>query len=267
MFDIMHNSFGEGFAQTGRQLTQHFYLTMFNTMSRSIEETKHKTLSKVTQASEAAKTFENQEDTVGVHAEYEQPHIPPLSVPSKMDLAYWKNLVKESRSRSEKGKVFLRIKTKELGAGTTSKTFEVRDTTKNKNMVVKIDLKVFNGDSSKDQETAMQRFISQVYAFQMAKYFRQVTSDLNLRPIYFLPPVIYKLSTPFNGAHYLYAEPLIDAEQWTKYTNNFQLCKSPTMASFSHFTHQMSKGYFMITDLQGTGSMLSDPAIHSTDMK
>jgi hypothetical protein len=47
MFDIMHNSFGEGFAQTGRQLTQHFYLTMFNTMSRSIEETKHKTLSKV----------------------------------------------------------------------------------------------------------------------------------------------------------------------------------------------------------------------------
>ena len=101
----------------------------------------------------------------------------------------------------------------------------------------------------------------------MAKYFRQVTSDLNLRPIYFLPPTIYKLNTPFNGAHYLYAEPLIDVEQWTKYTNNYQLCKSPTMASFSHFTHQMSKGYFMITDLQGTGSLLSDPAIHSTDME
>ena len=93
-------------------------------------------------------------------AEYEQPHIPPLPVPSKMNLEYWKNLVKESRSKSEKGKAFLRIKTKELGAGTTSKTFEVRDTTKNKDMVVKIDLKVFNGDSSRDQEAAMQRFIS-----------------------------------------------------------------------------------------------------------
>ena len=69
-----------------------------------------------------------------------------------MDLAYWKNLVKESRSRSEKGKVFLRIKTKELGAGTTSKTFEVRDTTKNKNMVVKIDLKVFKSCATDDIE-------------------------------------------------------------------------------------------------------------------
>ena len=88
-------------------------------------------------------------------------------------------------------------------------------------MVVKIDLKVSDGDSAQDQEIAMQRFISQIYAFQMAKYFRQVTSELNIRPIYFLPPTIYKLDTPFNGVHYLYAEPLIDVDQWTKYTNNF----------------------------------------------
>ena len=35
------------------------------------------------------------------------------------------------------------------------------------------------------------------------------------------------------------------------------------MASFSHFSHLFSWGLFMITDLQGAGLLLSDPAIHS----
>lgn len=37
------------------------------------------------------------------------------------------------------------------------------------------------------------------------------------------------------------------------------------MASFSHFSHFFSDGLFMITDLQGSGYLLSDPAIHSED--
>ena len=37
------------------------------------------------------------------------------------------------------------------------------------------------------------------------------------------------------------------------------------MASFSHFTHFWSDGLFMVTDLQGCGLLLSDPAIHSED--
>jgi len=37
------------------------------------------------------------------------------------------------------------------------------------------------------------------------------------------------------------------------------------MASFSHFSEFWSHGLFMITDLQGCGLMLSDPAIHSED--
>jgi hypothetical protein len=35
------------------------------------------------------------------------------------------------------------------------------------------------------------------------------------------------------------------------------------MASFSHFSDWYSHGLFMITDLQGSGLLLSDPAIHS----
>ena len=39
------------------------------------------------------------------------------------------------------------------------------------------------------------------------------------------------------------------------------------MASFTHFSHFYSGGYFMITDLQGSANLLSDPAIHSKDRK
>ena len=35
------------------------------------------------------------------------------------------------------------------------------------------------------------------------------------------------------------------------------------MASFSHFSDFFSHSLFMITDLQGSGLLLSDPAIHS----
>lgn len=146
MFDKMHAAFGEGFAQTDRQLTKHFYQTMFNTMSRSIEETKSRTLSKVLHGVNPKFQGTN-EEVVSVMADYELPHIPPLPVPEKIDLDYWKNLVKESRSKAEKGRTFLKIISKEVGTGTTSKTYEVRDTSKNCNMVVKIDLKVFNGDT------------------------------------------------------------------------------------------------------------------------
>ena len=39
------------------------------------------------------------------------------------------------------------------------------------------------------------------------------------------------------------------------------------MASFSHFTFWASEGLFIVTDLQGSGNLLSDPAIHSENYK
>ena len=62
MFEKMKNAFGDGFAQTSRQLTEQFYHTMFNTMSRSIEETKHKILKSYAKARE----FESKDETIGV---------------------------------------------------------------------------------------------------------------------------------------------------------------------------------------------------------
>jgi hypothetical protein len=74
---------------------------------------------------------------------------------------------------------------------------------------------------------------------------------------------MYKLDKPFMGAKFIYAEPYIDQTEWKKYTNNYDFCASQTMATFSHFSYIASQRLFMITDLQGSGCLLSDPAIHS----
>ena len=94
-----------------------------------------------------------------------------------------------------------------------------------------------------------------------------MTAEFNGPPIFFLPPTIYKLSEPFNGVSYIYAEPKIDMNQWAKQTSNYTFCRSQIMASFTHFSDFHSYGLFMITDLQGSGLLLSDPAIHSRDKK
>lgn len=68
------------------------------------------------------------------------------------------------------------------------------------------------------------------------------------------------------GAKIVYAEPYIKLDgDWGKYTNNYDYCIKQTMSCFSHFSHVQSQCLFMITDLQGHGNLLSDPAIHSQD--
>jgi hypothetical protein len=99
----------------------------------------------------------------------------------------------------------------------------------------------------------------------MARLYRRETSKFNALPIFFLPPTIYKLNKPFNGVSYIYAEPMIDITNWQKYSNNYTHCVDQTMGSFSHFSWEYSFHYFMISDLQGSGFLLTDPAIVSQD--
>jgi hypothetical protein len=99
----------------------------------------------------------------------------------------------------------------------------------------------------------------------MAKYYRQVTYMSNASPIYFLPPIIYKLEKAFMGVKFIYAEPYIDQAEWKRYSNNYDFCAKQSMATFSHFSWVYSQRLFMITDLQGSGCLLSDPAILSKD--
>lgn len=60
----------------------------------------------------------------------------------------------------------------------------------------------------------------------MARYFRKVGCELNVPPLFFLKPTLYKLKTPFNGGvTWIYAEPLIDKESWKKFMNNYSFCQ------------------------------------------
>ena len=71
---------------------------------------------------------------------------------------------------------------------------------------------------------------------------------------------------------YYNLEELADGE-WNKWTNNagFVEHESPQLLSFSKWTHDYTKGYMMITDVQGVEHhdrfLLSDPAVLCTDEK
>jgi hypothetical protein len=131
------------------------------------------------------------------------------------------------------------------------------------NLVCKLDKDFIEGKHEEAYKCAMNRWVSQIYSIYMAKYFRKLSCKHNAPPIFFLPPILYQLETPFKGTKILYAEPYIDQTEWKKYSNNYDFCQNQSMATFSHFTHVASLESFMITDLQGSGCLLSDPAIHS----
>ena len=56
-------------------------------------------------------------------------------------------------------------------------------------------------------------------------------------------------------------------DEFKRYTNNATYCINQSISSFSHFTYMASEEYLVVTDLQGKGFMLTDPAIHSEDIK
>jgi hypothetical protein len=105
--------------------------------------------------------------------------------------------------------------------------------------------------------------IDSAYAYQMARFYRLFCNESNdIPPIFFLPPMIYKLKHPLFGNSMVYAEPnIISIRKFEKYTNNLNLCNNQLFSSFSHFSYYASGKLFLINDLQGKGFVLTDPAI------
>ena len=75
-----------------------------------------------------------------------------------------------------------------------------------------------------------------------------------------------------SGNGCLSLEPFIEGD-YIKYNSNGLFVKEDTPGdpfnrtaqAFSHFTFEPSKGHFLVTDLQGVGQLLTDPAIHTLD--
>ena len=84
----------------------------------------------------------------------------------------------------------------------------MKDKGKNLDLVCKIDIK------DRSPNSVINRWTCQIYSMFMAKVYRQYTCELNLMPLYFLPPILYELNEPFMGTKLIYAEPFIDPDTW-----------------------------------------------------
>ena len=138
------------------------------------------------------------------------------------------------------------------------------------NLACKLEFQEPNGKYTDVIQAAKNRWVCQIYAYIMSKIYRQLTCSFNAPPLFFVPPLLYELETQFMGTSLIYAEPLIGEEaggEWQKYTNNYDYMSKHTMTSFTHFSHHFSHKLLMITDLQGKGHILTDPAIHSQNYK
>lgn len=68
----------------------------------------------------------------------------------------------------------------------------------------------------------------------------------------------------------IFLEPFIEGT-FIKYNNNCGYVRNDNdefnlaAQAFSHFTFERSQGYFLVSDLQGVGYILTDPAIHTLD--
>ena len=273
MFRMMKEAFGNNFLVTDKMIPKDFFSTMFNSMTTTIEETRlrfdpSKLLKKHPES--ALETIaEDTPATVGgkvrIRATSKAPVLPKIRQFEIDDLDYWKNFKDEIESRVLRNQTELVFDPTVIGTGKTSSVFKLYDTKRRVEMVCKIDFRTIEGDADAAYETAYNRWVSQIYSLFMANLYRHLTCELNAAPIFFLPPMLYELEQPFKGAKVLYAEPYIGTGDWGKYTNNYDYCVKQTMSCFSHFSHVQSQCLFMITDLQGSGNLLSDPAIHSQD--
>ncbi|TNV83840.1 hypothetical protein FGO68_gene9920 [Halteria grandinella] len=192
--------------------------------------------------------------------------LPPIPKDAlQIDETFLKEFGKKLRFVEES--CTIKILKDELGKGACSIAHKIHDVTRDRKMVGKVPINFLTQEDG--LKVVKDRIITQAYSCFFAQYYRCVTALDQLQaapPIFVLPPSYYVLDEPFKGIKHIYAEPELNYnEQWARYSNNSAFCASQTMASFSHFTWVASQKYLMVTDLQGKGFILTDPAIHSDD--
>ncbi|CAM9661796.1 unnamed protein product [Discosporangium mesarthrocarpum] len=110
--------------------------------------------------------------------------------------------------------------------------------------------------------------ISRFLAAEFNKFNKNSENDLKVK--YLKTSLMRCKSKPRNGSpiiSYYCLEPFLkgDYRKWTTNTGNV-VQASETLEAFSHYTYHKTKGYLMVTDLQGIFKngefILTDPAIH-----
>jgi hypothetical protein len=122
-----------------------------------------------------------------------------------------------------------------------------------------------------------ERLLDNIYAYFLAQnYRRQIfLNEVNIVPLFYSPVIIFEIKDGKNFlgqtvlcGEYMISNPssgsVVDPiKEFIKYTNNSVFNLDDTIASFSHFTHVITKGLLLVNDLQGFQNILIDPAIQS----
>ncbi|KAL4495127.1 hypothetical protein ABPG72_007234 [Tetrahymena utriculariae] len=153
--------------------------------------------------------------------------------------------------------------------GSQRRAFTGKDQTLNREIVVKFDLKINQRECLYEQMKDQQE--SQVVSSYIVTKFRDLVIPYvkNLKSLpYYIGTHIAKL---LQLNDYCYTEVLLP--DFDKFSNNAdyqQVAKTENqqlLECLPHFSFQYTEGFMMITDLQGHGSILTDPCIHTIDSK
>eukprot|EP00347_Sterkiella_histriomuscorum_P001900 403370239 len=146
--------------------------------------------------------------------------------------------------------------------GTSCKVYKCLDRSDFTRMIMKLPKEKLS--EQKQIEYVKNRQFQGLLACILTRIFRvQCVSFKLFPPLSYVLPIRYELEQPFNGCTHIYAEIEIDCEQWTKFTNNAGYSINNFYPTISHFTYETTRHVFMLTDIQGEGIVLSDPAFHS----
>ncbi|KAL4481537.1 hypothetical protein ABPG74_007626 [Tetrahymena malaccensis] len=178
----------------------------------------------------------------------------------------WKNLFIIEEKSSQEYVIKLKDQFKD---GTQRRAYVGKDETLNREIAIKFDLKINPNENLYDQMKDQQE--SQVVSSYIVSKFRDLVIPYvqNLQSLpYYIGANIAKLNM-LNS--FCYTEVLLS--DFDKFSNNAEYQKEAKteneqlLECLPHFSFQYTEGYLMITDLQGHGSILTDPCVHTLDQK
>jgi len=133
-------------------------------------------------------------------------------------------------------------------------------------------LKCFKDDALNEDDDEAELInseaMTQMVAEDYAQQFNKLCSTKGLpHRLAFVPVSVAKIANPETGEEETYSiEPFLPG-QYVKFNDNngHTETESEVVGAFCYFTHHVSGGALVVTDIQGVGTFYTDPQIHTID--
>jgi hypothetical protein len=203
-------------------------------------------------------------EVTSIKADWNNPHFFDLEIEGTSYYVYGATTVKDisnNKFSHNNEKVKLMIKKTPFGKGEFSLAYHCRAKPNNSEVYFNTALKQSIKPAKRDFYfgTLQKNTLAILLAKEYNDALEKAGVNANYR-IYFTRVLVVKIKS-----EYFLLEAFIPGA-FEKYTNNLNYVNEsvPFMTAFSHFSHEFTKGKFMVTDLQGCNNLLTDPVIHSS---